>query len=80
MQKMTRACPNGRGHYIPLDAGRDFTEFRITHAGAAGTCLFGEPVDRLAKYEELGYEPKELAEILKAAAVFHLLPAQKKAL
>lgn len=77
MKKMTRTCPNGRGHYIPLDAGRDFTEFRITHAAAAGTCLFGEPVDRLAQYEELGYEPKELQEILKKMARFNLLPARE---
>ena len=80
MKKMTRACPNGRGYYIPLDTGQDFTEFRITHASAAGTCLFGEPVDKLAKYEELGYEPKELAEMLKAAARFNLLPKREAAL
>ena len=74
MQRMTRQCPGGHGYYAPLDMGGEFKECRITCAPHAGTCLFGEPIDQLGKYEDLGYTPKELREIILAAARYKLLP------
>jgi len=74
MQRMTRQMPNKIGYYVPLDTGGEIKECRITCAPHAGTSVFGDPIDQLGKYEDLGYSPKELREIIPAAARYNLLP------
>ena len=74
MQRMTRQLPNKIGYYVPLDMGGGFKECRITCAPHAGTSIFGDPIDQLGKYEDLGYSPKELREIIAVAASRNLLP------
>lgn len=76
MLRMTRQTPNKMGYYVPMDMGREFKECRITCAPHAGTCIFGDPIDQLGKYEDLGYTPKESREIITAAARYNLLPRQ----
>ena len=74
MQRMTRQCSNGAGYYAPLDLGGDAKECRIMYAPHAGTSIFGDPINQLGKYEDLGYTPKELREIIAAADRYNLLP------
>lgn len=78
MRRLTRKCPNNLSYRIPLDMGDENTECRITYAPHGGTCVFGDHVDLLGRYEDLGYEPNELAKIIEIAARYRLLPEQTK--
>lgn len=78
MQRMTRKCHDGVHYRVPLNYCSSLAEIRITCAPHGGPDIFGDPIDVLGKYEDLGYTPKELAQIIESARRYNLLPKSRQ--